>query len=376
MTPEAVSAVGTAIPGAVKTPPQELIWPDDVGAIHENDPGFDEVEAQLYPLDDDPLAEFPDGQLPSLEGFAQGSLFGGQETPWQPVDVHQASETTTGISARLRNKIGGGWAGAPGGTGGVGGGAGGSGKILPTDVCAFYLPWHIFAQKDWGIYLITDGVLAVGGLIHMRVGRFLSRGEANRAAALFLFHHEAYHNAVETFCTRVEVSHRRPCYLTGEMSAFAACLPVTGLHEEGLANVYAHGKVASGFLEDIAGLSKPKKRLKRAAAALALRDISKGQDAPYNTAEKIISGGLTFDRAEQELMERIHALSYLGVAPMGPEIWLGAPWAMMPSLGRNRRFSYVMDRRRRPLRSPAHIPRFALGDPHNLPLLPREESEP
>lgn len=66
-------------------------------------------------------------------------------------------------------------------------------------------------------------------------------------------------------------------------------------------------------------------------------------------------------------------LAALGVPPKVPGIWIGSPWAMMPSLGRNRRFSYVMDRHGWPIRGQAHVPRFALGDQHSLPLLPREE---
>lgn len=386
MTPDAISAISTGVPGAVTDPPQPLTWPEDIVAVQEDDPGFDDVEAEIYPADDaddqDPLAGLPDSQYPHVEMIEQSSLFDEYEASRQPFEDHQTAQATTEISGRLRDKMGGRWPGAPGGPGGFSGGAGtrgGSGRIPPPDVCAFYLPWHIFAPKDWGIYLIKDGVLALGGLIHMRAWRFLSRSEANRAAALFLFHHEAYHNAVETFCARVEVSHRRPCYLTGEVGAFASSLPITGLHEEGLANAYGHAKVASGFLEDAAGVSKAsnaikaRKRLKRAAAALALRDIIKRQDPPYDTAEKIISGAVAFDRAEHELMERIHSLSYLGVPPTGAGIWTASPWAMMPSIGRNRRFSYVMDRRSWPVRSKVHVPRFAIGDQRILPLLPREE---
>jgi len=113
----------------------------------------------------------------------------------------------------------------------------------------------------WGIYLLVEGVAALGGEIRRMFPHILSRAEARRAARLFLFHHEAYHNAVETFAARVEVSHRQACYLTGVQTCFASLLPLSSLHEEGLANVYAHEKVRQYLFGQVKTMSAARRRI-------------------------------------------------------------------------------------------------------------------
>src|SRR5262249_41060619 len=76
--------------------------------------------------------------------------------------------------------------------------------LPPTDCYAFYLPWHHFSPKTWGIYLLIEGIEALGRELMTLSNRALSQAEARHVARIFLFHHEAYHNAVETFGVRLE----------------------------------------------------------------------------------------------------------------------------------------------------------------------------
>ena len=85
----------------------------------------------------------------------------------------------------------------------------------PTDCYAFYLPWHHFSAKTWGIDLLIEGIEALGDELVTLSSGSLSQAEARHIARIFLIHHEAYHNAVETFGVRLEVTHRVRCYIGG-----------------------------------------------------------------------------------------------------------------------------------------------------------------
>ena len=260
----------------------------------------------------------------------------------------------------LREYFGEGWPGAPGEWDITAGSASSSGhtKAHPSpDICAFYLPWHHFSPQLWGIYLLVEGIEAIGQDIQAKFPRILSRTDARRAARLFLYHHEAYHNAVETFAARVEVSHRQPCYLTGVQACAASFLPTSPLHEEGVANAYAYTKVRQ-YLFAQTPLSAARRRVKRVAAAMALRAIFRLQSPAYASAERILRGLVNFDDAEHELQEACHTLSSLYSWPAAPSIWLAAPRAMAPSLSRNKSFSYVVSRAHPSVRRAAQVPQF------------------
>jgi hypothetical protein len=209
-----------------------------------------------------------------------------------------AYERVEEVSRELREHFGEGWPGAPGGQDLAGGGTGSSAcpKGQPSpDVYAFYLPWHHFGLQLWGIYLLVEGIEALGPDIRARYPHYLSRADARRAATLFLYHHEAYHNAVETFAARVEVSHRQPCYLTGVHACAASFLRASSLHEEGLAN--AHAKVRQ-YLVAQTQMTVARRRVKRVASAFALRAIFRLQSPAYASAEHILGGSVSFDDAE------------------------------------------------------------------------------
>jgi hypothetical protein len=73
--------------------------------------------------------------------------------------------------------------------------------LPPTDCYAFYLPWHHFSEKIWGIYLLVEGIEALGKELEILSAHKLSTIEAQHIARLFLFHHEAYiwRNIIATY---------------------------------------------------------------------------------------------------------------------------------------------------------------------------------
>jgi hypothetical protein len=186
----------------------------------------------------------------------------------------------------------------------------------------------------------------------------LNRADANRAARLYLFHHEAYHNAAETFSARLEVSHRLPAYLTGIVSCYHQVQLPSGLHEEGLASAYGTDKVRRTLLH---GAPMPQRvlRAKRFASAYALRLFHQSLPWPYASAEQILSKRISFDHCEQEWQEAVHSGSNLNLRTAVSSLWLAFPRAMAPSLARNKSYSYVIRRSHPIVVRAAKVPLFS-----------------
>jgi hypothetical protein len=90
--------------------------------------------------------------------------------------------------------------------------AGGSGHAQRPnpDVYGFYIPWHQFSPAIRGIYPKIEGIEGLGRKIRARAS-ILSQVYARRVAKLFICHHEAYRNAVETFAAGLEATDRKSC---------------------------------------------------------------------------------------------------------------------------------------------------------------------
>ncbi len=357
MTPLAIEALAHAVPSAVQQCLPAPVWPETIRVIGESDPAADEIEEGLFPIpspgDADPLDEL-NPEIPMTEAAVAVSVLLADASA--PAD---APATPSEIIEQLGDIFGAksGWPGAPGGVPPPSGGTSKTPHPANPDTYAFYLPWHRFSPEQWGIYLIVEGIELLGQEIHHRAKAYLSLGESRRAAKMFLFHHEAYHNAVETFASRIEVSHRSPCYLTGVHTTFKRLLPISYLHEEGLANAYAHDKVRRLFLADVA-MDARRRTLKRYAAALALRFLERQNSTFYASCERVLSGNISFGEAEREFQESIHSLSSLVTPSVASDIWKAAPRAMTPSLSRNGSFSYVVGRAHPLGRAPALVPHY------------------
>jgi hypothetical protein len=210
----------------------------------------------------------------------------------------------------------------------------------PGDAYAFYLPWHEFSEKTWGIYLLHDGIAALGAEIEAICRGALSSVDARYVAKIFLFHHEAYHNAVETFAGRLEVTHREPCYITGMRALFRRKSRLPEVHEEALANAYAIVKVKG---HSFSAVRPPRRRQAiRKAAVEALCEITDRQPPPYCDASAIYR---TFDAWERIFQERAHQSCFNPRIPArGASIWESFPHALHPSLRRNGAFQYLIPR--------------------------------
>ena len=118
--------------------------------------------------------------------------------------------------------------------------------VPPPDALAVYLPFHIFPNM-WGIYLLDVGVESLATDLHRIIlgqfGRPVSRMDARRISRVFLFHHEAYHCAVESFSVRCELASGKPVYRTGTRKLYKRGYVQDEPHEETLATAYGLRKV-------------------------------------------------------------------------------------------------------------------------------------
>ena len=306
--------------------------------VGENElmPQGDMIEEYLYG-EAEALAP---GRSPDTLGHLEGALsrIDKPRTPEPPPD----SRIPVGSAISLE-------AGRAGSPGELRPPPGGGNIVPPPDCYAFYLPWHYFSVQTWGVYLLVEGIETFGKTVEMTAQGGLTTGEARKVARAFLFHHEAYHNAVETFAIRLEVSHRVPCYRIGlerlYRSGFAHCR----VHEEGLATAYAARKVLGQVFADIKDLKI--RKAKRQIAYRTLEVLIAGMPREYASALDLLPKTRKFDQGEREFQESAHAQCLPSIPRVKPDIWASALHSMGPSLQRNKSFSYVIRRTHPALRN-------------------------
>jgi len=111
------------------------------------------------------------------------------------------------------------------------------------DVIAYYLPFH-FHLKDWGIYVLSSGILQVSYQLASTRGKRVPSNLANLAYRL-LFHHERFHFLTEMACSRAELVLAAPLYARYYHDGYAvAC-------EEALANAHAFRTAVRGQPADV-----------------------------------------------------------------------------------------------------------------------------
>jgi len=111
------------------------------------------------------------------------------------------------------------------------------------DVIAYYLPFH-FHLKDWGIYVLSSGILQVSSEFASTRGKRVPSNLANLAYRV-LFHHERFHFLTEMACSRAELVLAAPLYARYYHNGYAvAC-------EEALATAHAFRTAVRGEPADV-----------------------------------------------------------------------------------------------------------------------------
>jgi hypothetical protein len=191
---------------------------------------FEVTEATLADLDRNPAAIDP--------VMADSGQVWDSHTPNADIQPHEQSHEANSTAAGLGSLAGATHPGAPV--------IAKPGSPTPPDAEAFYLPFHYYG-KWWGIYLFPEGVLRVAHEVARRDSYSLPWPYYWLSARFFLYAHEFYHHRIESFASRLEVTHRAPAYRTGFQTFYDTHRGTDDWLEEGLANAYALQRVKKCF---------------------------------------------------------------------------------------------------------------------------------
>jgi hypothetical protein len=222
---------------------------------------------------------------------------------------------------------------------------------INLDVLAFYRPWHYYSEPNYGIYLIFEAARELSRLIRLYSKNFLSYADSVTVAKAFLFHHEQYHNKVEAFATRLEVSHRVPCYKLGFEAIWRADLASGSPEEEGLATAYAVEKIRTSLFRSDKKWGKQKRRVATSVSIALIRHFFSPR---CSLALSLIGQPALFEKTEENFQER-NAIRSLSLKLTNAAVWNAFGYSMAPSIVRNKSFSYVISRSVLNARKPVHV---------------------
>jgi hypothetical protein len=210
-------------------------------------------------------------------------------------------------------------------------------SVPPPDCLAFYLPFHYFHPVWWGIYLIVEGVQELASFVDRQTGGVLTYPESVVVARLFLYGHEAFHHIVESFATRLEVSHRKPLYRTGFHDLYRKGAGTHDAIEESLATAHGYRKV------DSRAFRKPNEPQKRRAALEAIAEYIRRCPPGYNRALEFVQTS-AFTSQRSAFAEKNHNWALPDIRPRGAHVWHSFPNAFSGISRVHSRVNYAIHR--------------------------------
>lgn len=117
---------------------------------------------------------------------------------------------------------------------------------VDIDLLAYYLPFHFYDAKKWGIHLRASGILAVASLLG-ELDKAATYPDSLRLAKAILLRHERFHFVAELACSRAEIVTGGELYRHYYHDRFAASV------EEALSNAYV---LAESLVRENAPLSQ------------------------------------------------------------------------------------------------------------------------
>lgn len=206
----------------------------------------------------------------------------------------------------------------------------------PPDAFAFYLPFHYFYPQWWGIYLLAHGVEELGKILYQNAERELPETDCRTAARIFLFGHEQYHHSVESFATRLEITHRLPTYKTEFESFYKRTRNSPGWLEEALANANGYRRAKKAFNKN--PIQKP--------ILAAVSEYIKKCGPGYNRGMEYVTNS-KFEKGQILLAEAGHKESSLKTPDADPELWTAFAHSFHPFRKKGSHVIYLVHRSQR-----------------------------
>lgn len=179
----------------------------------------------------------------------------------------------------------------------------------PPDAFGFYLPFHYFYPRWWGIYLLAEGVVELGRLLYGISDGKLTEADSMVVSRVFLFGHEQYHHSVESMATRLEITHRLPIYKSGFEAFYQHTALTDAWLEEALANAHGYRRVKKVF-----------GRAKWNIIEGPLRGYISGCPPGYRKGLDYVTDS-EFKEGEAELAEGGHKASHLATPEAHERLW-------------------------------------------------------
>lgn len=186
----------------------------------------------------------------------------------------------------------------------------------PADAYAFYLPFHLYWNRGWGIYLITECYERLAEDFFQAAKPGLTKKEAYAATRLYLYEHAFFHHKVETFSSRLETVTRKKVYLKGQRDLYDARKGTDQQLEEVLAEAYALRRVEGRLRSD--EWDWPEK--KREAFRGVLVQFMNGSGLPYERGPEVHEKG-RFVPIRNRFCEEILSWSPVGAVGKPEAIW-------------------------------------------------------
>lgn len=204
----------------------------------------------------------------------------------------------------------------------------------PPDAFAFYLPFHFFYPRAWGIYIVLENALELAEYVRWHSGGRLTLAEALTVVRIFLYAHEAFHHLVECFATRLEITHRKPTYKDGFSDYFNRVFGTDDCVEEALASAHGYRRVKDKF-------SKGDLR-KKTAALNALDDFTRGGPPGYRRAYEFFKTG-AFEK-QRNMLAELNQRECFGDPKKAAALWACFPHAFSGISRVTSRVNYVVRR--------------------------------
>ena len=219
------------------------------------------------------------------------------------------------------------------------------GKTSSIDLLGFYLPWHIFQNDKWGIYLIEDAIERVALKMHYSSKKLLSKNNCRKLLREFVFAHEKYHNIVETFATRLEISHRIPVYLDQVKKLYLSSPKNKLVHEEALAEAYGYLNIFhKSIFKKIENSKSRYFNKKKKIAEILIRKFLQKAPYPYNLSLQMLSRN-KLEHNQKQLQEFILNPSFKYSNKRDILMWKFGTYMMSPSLRRNGKYIFIISKK-------------------------------
>ena len=258
------------------------------------------VSEDFLDLDSDTICSGPDD---FLDGVFDHLL---EDPPWRPPEIPKELTNLLDYS--------------------YGGSLSKNTSIIPSpDSLAFYLPYHYFPANVWGVYLLAEGILWLTSYILKETDFKITARQARKGAELFLYYHEAFHHKVEVFSTRMEITHRIPCFKKGFEQLYQRTLRSGKCREEGLANASALDGVKLRFNNDL--------------LINALKKYIKDCPPSYKTGIRMVD---KFADWRNIFAERCQRECFPSLPGKSPDLWLNTPNMFNGTTNIKSRVNYII----------------------------------